>query len=287
MMKRTKRRINKRPKKTAVKTRCRRPIRRMMRGGENCTEFLEKLPEDFEKLKNIKVFYNKLKTLHTPLAQAHKLILQKQKELEDILTTNKTDPKQTVGDYIYNLREVTEFQIIDCNNIIQEIVKLVLAECSIEQGEVLERKKKRTGIHFWFKKQDLKKKSYSNNIPLYLPNFDENDPQHEKLNKYIKGKGITFGDQYLQGDTKYPQEYRNEHNYRVNASGAVWRHADFIEGWTVDSLEVIDDFREAYINVMTYKFKGVPMFKINCYRYVVKPHIIIYFEILQEDMSPQ
>ncbi len=285
-MRRTKRRINKRPKKKVSR---RRPIKKMMmRGGENCEDFLQKLPKDFDTLKNIKLFYDKLETLHTPLAQAHELILQKQKELEEILTTNKTDPKQTVNNYIYYLKELDDFQIIDCNNKIHDIIKLVEAECSIQQGEALERQKKRKGFHFWFKKQDLKKQSYSDRIPLYLPNFDDHDEQYEQLNEYIKGKGITLGNDYPEGDKNYTHKFLN----KINGNFTItifrpWRHADFIEGWTVDSQSTDLSSRDAYYNEMTYKFNNVPMFQIKCKRTVHNKYIIIYFKILKRDMPSE
>lgn len=282
MLRRTKRRIHRGPKKNVSR---RRPIRkRMMRGGENCTEFLDTIKnEEYTTIQHFETFNEKLKNLHLSSSSGNIYLKSSLKKIDKFIQQLKI----LNGDdesYGFDNEEQIKAEI---KHEIQQIIIAIEAECSNEETSTLEREKKHQGLWHWFKKQDITNNNYNNSIPLYLPNYKKDSEAYNRLHEYIKGKGIKIihGQEYF--------KYNNrKYGFYDTPNHAVWQRADFIEGWTVDSKKI-----ESQVRVLTYKFKNHPMFELKCDvtdnndnsrfgNVLQRRYVTINFEVLSDDMVP-
>ena len=288
-MRRTKRRINKRPKKTV--SRRRRPIRRrMMRGGENCEDFLESIEnQEYKTIEHFETFHKKLKSLHLSSRGGNYYVISSLKKIDEFIQQLKKlhgEEKDESNDESYGFDNAEQIEA-EIKREIEQIIVAIKTECSNEETATLEREKKHQGLWHRFKKQDIKNNNYSNSVPLYLPNYPREKESYNKLHEYIKGKGIK-----IIGGQEYFVYNNRKYGFFKTPNHAVWQRADFIEGWTVDSKKT-----ESKVRVLTYKFKNHPMFELECVvtdnndnsrfgKVLQDIYVTISFKILSHDMVP-
>jgi len=288
MMRRTKRRINKRPKKKVSR---RRPIRRrMMRGGENCEDFLQSIEnQEYETIEHFETFHEKLKSLHLSSRGGNVHLNRTLHKIDEFIQKLKKlhgEEKDESDDESYGFDNAEQIEA-EIKREIEQIIVAIKTECSNEETATLEREKKHQGLWHRFKKQDIRNNNYSNSIPLYLPNYQKEKESYNKLHDYIKGKGIKIigGQEYFVYD-------KLKYGFSDSPNRAVWQRADFIEGWTVDSKKL-----KPQVVVLTYKFKNHPMFQLECdvtddinvksfNRYQTSTYVTIRFMVLSHDMVP-